>query len=88
MSVSRHIVVGVHITDRVGHAGEVQQVFTKYGCSIKTRIGLHEADKHFCSPNGLIILEMIDDKTQSDALTRDLRAVAGVEVQEMVFDHP
>ena len=58
MDRPRHIVLGVHITDRVHHAHAVQDLLTQYGCSIKTRIGLHEVSEQFCSPNGLLLLEM------------------------------
>ena len=85
--MDKHIVVGVHITERVQHAGQVQEVFTKYGCSIRTRIGLHEADAMVCSPNGLIILELVDDDAVVAALTVGLESITGVEVQQMVFDH-
>ena len=86
--MDKHIIVGVHITERAKHAGEVQNIFTKYGCSIRTRLGLHEADAKVCSPNGLILLEMTDDDAVVAEMTAGLTALDGVEVQQMVFDHP
>lgn len=85
--MDKHIVIGVHITERVKHASEVQKVFTEFGCQIRTRLGLHEADQKVCSPNGLIILDMVDDDTKVAELKQKLTAIAGVEVQSMVFDH-
>ena len=32
-----HKILAVHITDRLKDAVSVQQVFTEYGCNIKTR---------------------------------------------------
>jgi len=86
--MDKHIVVGVHITERVKHAGRVQEVFTQYGCSIRTRLGLHEADGQVCSPNGLILLELVDDDALNAEFIAALKAIDGVEVQQMVFDHP
>ncbi|HKL22569.1 MAG TPA: hypothetical protein VJ904_12235 [Tichowtungia sp.] len=86
--MDKHIVVGVHITERVKHAGRVQEVFTQYGCSIRTRLGLHEADGQVCSPNGLILLELVDDDAVNAEFIAALKAIDGVEVQQMVFDHP
>lgn len=83
----RHIVVGVHITDRTRHVPEVQKVFTEYGCFIRTRLGLHEVDAQSCSPNGLILLELLDDEPVMHRLREQLEAIEGVEVQTMVFDH-
>ena len=87
MPLSKHIILGVHITDRIRHVEKVQQILTEYGCSIRTRLGLHEADKGFCSANGLLLLEMTDDVKNADALAAKLNAIEGVEVKKLVFDH-
>ncbi len=86
--MDKHIILGVHITERVRHAVEVQHVLTEHGCSIRTRLGLHEADGSVCAPNGLILLEMLDDDAQADTLQKHLSAIHGVEVKRMMFDHP
>lgn len=86
--MDKHIVVGVHITDRVKHAVHVQEVLTKFGCLIKTRLGLHEAGADVCSPNGLLILELLDQETGASQFVEQMGAVEGVEVKQMVFDHP
>lgn len=88
MPLKQHIILGVHITDRVHHVRHVQEILTEYGCSIRTRLGLHEADKGFCSPNGLLILEMTDDLPTAQDLANKLNAIEGIEVQTMVFGHP
>lgn len=88
MALSKHIIVGVHITDRIHHVDSVQHLLTEYGCSIRTRLGLHEADAGFCSPNGLVLLEMIDDDAKADELMSKLNAIEGVEAKKMTFEHP
>jgi len=87
MAEPRHIVIGVHITDRVHHAHEVQDLFTEYGCSIKTRIGLHVASENFCSPNGVVLLELAGDEKPIFELIEKLEAVENVDVQKMIFEH-
>lgn len=84
----KHVILGVHIRDRFRKVPEVQKLFTEYGCSIKTRIGLHHVDENVCSPGGLILLEMFGDEATSLALADRLAAVEGVDVQKMVFGHP
>jgi hypothetical protein len=84
----KHIILGVHITDRVKHVPSVQNVFTQYGCNIKTRLGLHHVNESFCSPNGLMILEFVGDDAQCVAMTKQLAALEGVHVKRMVFGHP
>ena len=86
--MDKHLILGVHVTDRVNHVSEVQQVLTEYGCNIKTRLGLHDADKNFCSPTGLLILEMIADNQEANEMKEKLNAIEGVEVQTMLFAHP
>ncbi|HNX52669.1 MAG TPA: hypothetical protein PLD51_02090 [Pontiellaceae bacterium] len=85
--MDKHIIVGVHITERTKHAAEIQKVFTEFGCQIRTRLGLHEAGKGSCSPNGMILLDMVDDDAKVGAFKKKLLAIDGVEVQSMVFDH-
>jgi hypothetical protein len=88
MPLQNHLILAVHITDRIHKVTAVQDLLTKYGCSIKTRLGLHEASADFCSPNGLMILEMIGDTKESQELADKLNEVDGVEVKKVVFDHP
>lgn len=83
-----HIIVGVHITDRVKNATEVQTVLTSFGRSIRTRLGLHEADTDAASPNGLIILETVGPEEDVEKLCDALRKLQGVQVQRMFFSHP
>ncbi|MCW3788549.1 hypothetical protein [Plebeiibacterium sediminum] len=78
-------ILGVRIYDRIKEAGEVQQVLTKYGCSIKTRLGLHEVTDDFCSKSGLIILELFGDIQEQVKLEQELIIIDGVDVQKMLF---
>ena len=84
-----HIIVGVHITDRVKHAVDVQNVLTEFGGYIKTRIGLHEIGKgKSCAPNGLLVLEFVGTKLQCNRLQKKLKVIEGVDVKTMTFGHP
>jgi hypothetical protein len=85
---TNHIILGVHITDRIKHVKSVQELLTEYGCNIKTRLGLHEVDGNSCSPNGLLILELVGDPARCQQLGDKLNALEGVEVQKMAFAHP
>ncbi len=38
----KRIILGVQVTNRIKNALEVQEILTKFGCNIKTRLGLHE----------------------------------------------
>jgi len=78
-------ILGVLITDRQKEAGKVQNVLTKFGCSIKTRLGLHEVTDDVCSTSGLLLLELIGDMSEMDKLEKELKAIDGTQTQKMVF---
>jgi len=85
---SRHVILGVHITNRVQEVPEVQKVLSEYGCNIRTRLGLHEVSDTFCSPAGVLLLELVGETKKCDELASKLGQIAGVEVKQMVFEHP
>jgi hypothetical protein len=88
MKHGKHIILGVHITDRLKEAVVVQQCLTEYGRYIKTRLGLHEAEPASDGSNGILLLEMVGPEGKSRELVDKLKAIQGVEVQSMTFDHP
>jgi len=78
-------ILGVHITKRVPEVSLVQTVLTKHGCTIRTRLGLHEVKDDFCSPDGLIILELTGTREDYVKLENELRKIHGLEIGKMVF---
>jgi len=80
-----HIILGIHIGDRLKNAVDVQKVFTEYGCNIKTRIGLHDASESVCSPSGVVLIEFFGTEDEAEAMKHKLSAIEGVQVQKMVF---
>jgi len=87
MKLHKHIIVGVHVTDRVRHAGAVQKVFTEYGVHIKTRLGLHDVDNCNSSPSGIIVLELVGNEEKCSSIIKKLTAIRGVDAKKMVFSH-
>ncbi|MFO7924805.1 MAG: hypothetical protein R6U58_14060 [Bacteroidales bacterium] len=79
-------ILGVLITNREKEAGNVQSLLTKFGCSIKTRLGLHEISTDLCSPCGLILLELLGDTSEMDKLEKELDQLSGVQLRKMVFN--
>ncbi|NLD36833.1 MAG: hypothetical protein GX654_08190 [Desulfatiglans sp.] len=87
MAKSKHLICGIHITKRLKHAVQVQEVLTEFGKYIKTRLGLHEPGAKG-GPNGLLLVEYVGSNASFKKFTQKLGAITGVEVQQMVFDHP
>ncbi len=82
-----HIIMAIHVTNRVKQASRVQQVLTQYGGSIKTRIGLHEATGTKASSNGMILVEFVGASRRSVNMLAALNAITGVEAKSIVFQH-
>jgi len=78
-------ILGILISDRVKEAGKVQQLLTKFGCSIKTRLGLHEVSNEHCSVSGLMILELTGEESEKDKLEQELKKIDGIKIQKMLF---
>ena len=79
-------ILGIYISERVKHVPDVQSVLTKFGCTIKTRLGLHEVENSAVSTLGLIILELTGHREEYLKLENELLKIEGLEVKKMVFD--
>ncbi len=84
-----HIIIGVHVSNRAQQAVELQKIFTEYGCSIKTRVGLHDTSANSCSTTGVILLEIFnkDEADISDEMLDKFNSIDGVDAQRMRFAH-
>lgn len=82
-----HVILGIHVTDRLRNAPAVQKVFTDYGGNIKTRLGLHEVAEPGFAEEGVVLLEVIGGDDVRAGMVAKLSAIEGIEVKEMVFSH-
>jgi uncharacterized protein YqgQ len=79
-------IMGIQVGNRESEALKVQELLTKNGCIIKTRLGLHESSEELCSITGLIILEFLPDKEDEIAvMEKELAALDTIVVKKMVF---
>ena len=74
-------IIVISVEKRQEISAKVQEVLTKFGCIIKTRLGLHNSSKDSCSSNGLIILECIDNKEEIEKLNDSLLKIEGIKVK-------
>jgi hypothetical protein len=80
----KHIIFGVHISHRTENVPAVQALLSKYGCSIRTRLGIHDADATSCSPSGLLIVDVFGPEAES--FYAELSNLKGVDLQRMDFE--
>lgn len=88
--MQNHYILGVHVTNRMVKAVEVQKIFSEYGCYIKTRVGLHDVDESSgcCASSGLVVLELVGGEKIANEITEKLNAIAGLQTGMLVFSHP
>ncbi len=77
-------VFGIRLENRMNTAMEFQKILTEFGCIIKTRIGLHDVSDNKCAPNGIILLEVIDDE-EGRKFKSELLKIEGIEIKTMDF---
>ena len=78
-------ILGIYITDRLKKVSDVQDILTKFGCTIRTRLGLHTVKDDVCGRSGLIVLELTGSSEEFVKLENELMKVDGLQVKKMVF---
>lgn len=76
--MSSYYIIGIRMDNRVNHAVKFQEVLTKNGCKIKTRLGLHEVSDDACSNDGIIVLQPYGSKEDVEALVKELNSLEGI----------
>ncbi len=80
------VIMAVYQERRSESAVQVQDVLTKYGCSIHVRLGLHDAGPDFCSNAGLMLLQLSGGTPLADEMRLALEKIPGVKVKFMALD--
>jgi hypothetical protein len=79
-------IIGINVSNRSEVAEKVQKVLTNYGCSIRTRLGLNEADEIHYGSGGLIILELTGDEKEWEQMMKYLSEIDEIQVKFMDFE--
>jgi hypothetical protein len=76
----------MRLDQRTQKAPEVQETLTKFGCNIKTRLGLHDLSDDFCANYGIVILQVCGKKDELDKLLAALNQISGVNAKMIDLD--
>jgi hypothetical protein len=79
-------IVAILQENRVETAPKVQDILTEYGCSIRMRLGLHDAAIGSCSSTGLILLQMCGEGSTIKEMEQKLQKLPSVKVKSMSLD--
>lgn len=81
-----HVLLAVHITNRMEEVPMVQKTLSDFGDVIKTRLGLHDIGEEYSSAEGVLVLD-IKGETRAKQLQKALAKIKGVETQLVIFKH-
>lgn len=54
-------IIGICLENRIETSVDFQRLITKFGCEIRTRIGLHPSISEVCLNRGIVLLEVNGD---------------------------
>lgn len=80
------LIMAVVLENRVETATRVQEVLTRFGCNIRTRLGVHQATPDICSNQGLILLQLFGDDPLVRQLEEQLQTIPTVKVKYMELE--
>jgi len=83
--MSKIVILGLLIGSEVVDIVTFQQLLTKYGNVIRTRLGLHESHYETSKIKGLLLLEMVGDAAEIASFEKAVSKISGIQVQKMVF---
>lgn len=75
-------VMGILVDKRTKSAPRVQEILTKYGDSILSRVGMHDPGEE---QHGLITLNVRDKSEVISSLSEELEALDGVQVKTITM---
>ena len=75
--MKEQLIMIIRVSQRMNSAEKLQHVFSKFGCNIRTRLGLHEAGEA-CGVDGLIILQLVGDKLDCNDFLDQIISIDGI----------
>ncbi|MDO9511985.1 MAG: hypothetical protein Q7J34_09515 [Bacteroidales bacterium] len=67
-------ILGIRLRQQSESTLQLQNILTKHGCVIKTRLGLNDTDGN----EGIIILELTGSDTEIKSLENELNKISGL----------
>lgn len=78
-------IVAIKVNGREAHAPAIQEILTRHGCNIKTRVGFHEVNEDQCSMDGIIILQLFGSDSEIQSMLDEIGRLSGVEYKVIEF---
>ena len=71
-------IIAIKVNGRNSNAPHLQEVLTKYGCIILTRVGFHETNEDNCSVDGIILLQLRGKESEIQNLFNEADSLEGI----------
>lgn len=78
------VIIGLKLSNRISTSPVFQNIISKYGCIINTRIGLHTNCSRVCSSYGIILLEIVDN-ADIIPLKKELLDIEGLKLDTLIL---
>ena len=78
------VIMGIRLNQRNETAIALQEILTRHGCIINTRVGFHEVSELFCSEQGYILLDFVANSEKEVAeMKKEIEALGELTVKTM-----
>jgi len=78
------IIMGIKLNQRNETAAALQDILTRHGCMINTRLGFHEVSDVSCSEQGYILLEFAaNSEVEILVMKKEIEALGELTVKTM-----
>lgn len=74
-------IMAIRLPQRVQTAPVFQNILSRYGCNIRTRIGLHDINETYCAPDGIIVLEVIGKDEIISSMLKELEEIKELQIK-------
>jgi len=78
------VIVGLIVNNRSEISGQVQKVFTSFGCTIRSRLGINSQEGQG-KDTGLILLELVGEHSEMNRLIERLNSINNISVGVISF---
>ncbi len=78
-------IIGILNKNKENDVDEIQDIFTKYGCIIKNRLGLNKVFSKSGKEYRMIIIEITGDGKEIKEFENKLSGIKDIEIQKMIF---
>jgi len=77
-------IMGIKLSQRIETAKALQDILSRHGCIINTRLGFHEASATACSNEGYILLTFTENSDDEvDEMQNEIEALGDITVKTM-----